>query len=107
MKRTLFITLFAISFLVISAATAAAQKATVDGAWDAGMNTPGGVRNFQLVFKTNGEKLTGTVKRTDGEIPLAGTVKGSDISFSYTITYNGHDLVLGFTGKLDGDSIKG
>lgn len=84
-----------------------AQKTSVDGTWDAAMNTPGGVRNFQLVFKTDGEKLSGTVKRSDGDLPLTGTVKGDQIDFSYTITYNGHDLVLTLTGKVTGDSIGG
>ena len=84
-----------------------AQSSTVTGDWDAAMNTPGGVRNFKLVFKADGEKLTGTVKRAAGDVPLAGTIKGNDVQFSYTINYNGNDLTISMTGKLDGDSIKG
>ena len=84
-----------------------AQTSTVTGEWDAAMNTPGGVRNFKIVFKADGEKLTGTVKRTAGDVPLEGTIKGNDVQFAYTINYNGNDLTISMTGKLDGDSIKG
>lgn len=85
----------------------AAQSSSVAGEWDASMNTPGGARPFKLVLKVDGEKLTGTVKRANGDVPLAGTIKGSDISFAYTITYNGHDLDLSFAGKVTGDTMNG
>lgn len=86
---------------------ATAQSSSVAGEWDASMNTPGGARPFKLVFKVDGEKLTGTVKRSSGDVPLSGTIKGTDINFSYTINYNGNDLTLIFTGKVSGDNISG
>jgi len=107
MKRIFLLSLSSVLLLITASLVTNAQKTSVAGSWDAAMNTPGGTRPFGLMFKVDGEKLSGTVKRNDGEIPLQGTVKGSDISFSYTINYNGHDLVLSFTGKVDGDTIKG
>lgn len=89
------------------ALTVAAQSPNVDGEWDAAMNTPGGVRNFKIKFKAEGEKLTGIVGRESGSLPLNGTIKGSDVQFSYTVNYNGNDLVLTMTGKVAGDSIVG
>lgn len=89
------------------ALTVAAQSPNVDGEWDAAMNTPGGVRNFKIKFKAEGEKLTGIVGRETGSLPLNGTIKGSDVQFSYTVNYNGNDLVLTMTGKVAGDSIVG
>ena len=71
------------------------------------MNTPGGVRNFKLVFTVDGEKLTGTVKRAAGDVPLVGTIKGSDLQFAYSIKYGDGDLTISMTGKVDGDSISG
>ena len=67
------------------------------------MNTPGG----KVIFKEDTEKLTGTVKRTDGEFPLKGRIKGADIAFEYTVQFNGEELLLSFVGKVSGDSIKG
>jgi hypothetical protein len=106
MRNLIILTVFAV--VLICAGSVAAQKSSVAGEWDASYNTPGGPgRPFKLVFKVDGEKLTGTVKRADGEIPLAGTIKGNDISFDYTITYNGHDLPLSFSGKVNGDTMGG
>jgi hypothetical protein len=106
MKYLLLMTFIAFA-LLFSADDTAAQTATVQGEWAASMNTPGGARPFGLVFKVEGEKLTGTVKRSSGDVPLTGSIKGKDISFAYTINYNGNDLTLSFTGKVDGDSIAG
>jgi hypothetical protein len=55
----------------------------------------------------DGEKLTGTAKRSSGDVPVSGTIKGSDISFSYTISYNGNAVTLSYTGKVNGDSMSG
>lgn len=107
MKRVIITSVFAIGLFLVGAGTMAAQSTSVAGEWDASMNTPGGAHPFKLVFKVDGEKLTGTVKRSNGDVALEGTIKGSDISFSYTITYNDHDLQLSFTGKVTGDNISG
>jgi hypothetical protein len=85
----------------------AAQTKSIAGEWDAAMNTPGGVRSSKIIFSVDGEKLTGTVKRSAGDVPLAGTIKGNDVQFSYTISYNGNDLTMTISGKLDGDKING
>jgi hypothetical protein len=97
-----------LALVLICVGSVAAQKSSVAGEWDASYNTPGGPgRPFKLIFKVDGEKLTGTVKRADGDIPLAGTIKDNEIGFYYTISYNGHDLELSFTGKVNGDSMGG
>ena len=91
----------------VSVGTVNAQVKSIQGLWNAGMNTPGGIRPFDLDFKVDGEKLTGTVKRASGDVPLTGTIKGNDISFTYTVNYNGNALTLAMTGKVDGDNING
>lgn len=96
-----------IGFAFAGAGVASAQTSSVAGEWDAAMTTPGGVSNFKLIFKVDGEKLTGTVKRTAGDVPLQGTVKGQDLDFAYTIEYGGHSLTLSMTGKWSGDTIDG
>lgn len=103
-----FMSILSVLALAVTASIAAfAQTSPAAGEWDAAMNTPGGVRNFKLTFKVEGEKLTGTVGRDTGSLPLNGTAKGSDVQFSYTVNYNGNDLVLTMTGKIAGDDIKG
>jgi hypothetical protein len=91
----------------VAVAVAALAQSPAAGEWDVAMNTPGGVRNFKVTLKVEGEKLTGTVGRDTGTLPLTGTAKGNDIQFTYTVKYNDNDLVLTMTGKVDGDAMKG
>lgn len=106
--RTLFIgaILFA-GFAFAGAGVANAQDDSVAGEWNAAMSHPGGVSNFKIIFKVDGEKLTGTVKRSSGDSPLEGTVKGNDLQFSYSIVYGGNTLTMSMTGKRDGDKMSG
>jgi hypothetical protein len=107
MKQTFTATIFVLGLIILFAGGAFAQKGSVTGEWDGSFNTPGGPRPMKLIFKADGEKLTGTVKRSSGDLPLTGTIKGSDINFSYTVSYNGNDLTLSFTGKVTGDNMSG
>lgn len=106
MKKTLFSAFVALGLAVLLPLGASAQK-SVEGDWNAVFNTPGGPRPFKLILKVDGEKLTGTAKRSGGDVPVTGTIKGKDISFSYTINYNGNAVTLTYTGKVDGDSMSG
>ena len=107
MKNIFLVTILALGFTFFFPGSSAVQAQSVAGEWTASMNTPGGARPFGLVFKVDGEKLTGTVKRSSGDVPLEGTIKGKDINFSYAINYNGNALSLFFSGKVDGDNISG
>jgi hypothetical protein len=106
MKNALLFTVFVFGLMLTSSVSASAQT-SVAGEWDAVMNTPGGSVPLKLIFAVDGEKLTGTAKRSRGDVALVGTVKGSDIAFSYTIDYNGNPFTVSFSGKVDGDKING
>jgi len=106
MKNVIISVLFVIGSALVFASGASAQK-TVAGEWDAQFNTPGGPQPLKLILKVDGEKLTGTAKRSRGDVALNGTVKGDDITFAYTIEYNGNAVTLTFTGKIKGDTMAG
>ena len=106
MKNVVISVLFVIGSALVFAGGASAQK-TVAGEWDAQFNTPGGPQPLKLILKVDGEKLTGTAKRSRGDVALNGTVKGDDITFAYTIEYNGNAVTLTFTGKIKGDTMAG
>jgi len=106
MKKVIFASFTIIGLALIFAGGASAQK-SVAGEWDATFNTPGGPQPLKLIFKVEGEKLTGTAKRSRGDVPLTGTVKGDDITFAYSVDYNGNSVTLTFTGKVKGDVING
>ncbi|MGH7582648.1 MAG: hypothetical protein ACREL5_05435 [Gemmatimonadales bacterium] len=92
---------------VLALAPGALPAQSLAGTWDAAMNTPGGVVEFGLVFHVQGDTVTGTVKRSQGDVPLSGVVVGDTVSFSYTITYNDHPFDLTMTARIVGDSLKG
>ena len=97
--------MLAIALSLCAMTSAAAQS--VAGDWDAMMNTPGGVRNFRILFTQEGEKLSGTVKREQGDAPLTGTITGSNVKFAYEIMYGGHPITLTMTAVVTGDEMKG
>lgn len=96
MKRLLF----SVALSLIAVCSAAAQS--ISGAWDGSMNTPGGARPVILMLVQDGEKLTGTVKRPSGDVPLEGTVKGTEVKFRYMISYGGNAIAMAVTATLSG-----
>lgn len=80
---------------------------SIAGEWNASYSTPGGTTAFKIVFVVDGEKLTGTVKRASGDVPLSGAVKGDSARFVYTIQYNDHPLDMTVSAKVTGDDMKG
>lgn len=107
MKKVIFASIFAIGLTLLGAGSPAAQSTSVAGEWDAVFNTPGGPRPFKLILQVDGEKLTGTAKRSNGDVPITGTIKGNNITFSYTVSYNDNNLTLIYTGTVKGDSMSG
>ncbi len=98
---------YVILAVALLAFTRVASAQSVTGEWDALMSTPGGARPSKIVFKQDGEKLTGTVKREAGDVALQGSVKGTAVQFTYTVDYNGNALVLSIAATLSGNSMKG
>ena len=121
----------AVIALGTSAVQAADKKADATGTWTWTM-TGGGrggnananatPRKSTLKLKADGEKLTGTLSQPgfarrgeDGGAAPApvetaiseGKVKGDEISFSVTREVGGNSRTAKYSGKLDGDTIKG
>jgi hypothetical protein len=80
---------------------------SADGTWNTTMNTPMGAQNGTLELKTDGTKLTGTLKGPQGSLDLEdGSVDGDSLAFKASIT-SPMAMTLEFTGKVDGDNISG
>ena len=62
-----------------------------------------------LKLKQDGEKLSGTVKGQQGnETEIKeGTVKNGEVSFKVERERDGNVFTIHYTGKLEGDAIKG
>lgn len=115
---------------------AEAKKADASGTWSwtqqggrggQGGNAPANAtpRKSTLKLKVEGEKLTGTLSQPafgrrgqGGDAPATppapvetqisnGKVKGDEISFDVTREFGGNSRTVKYTGKVEGDTIKG
>jgi len=95
-----------LTLLFVLAVTASA--ADVSGTWKAAIETPNGPFETTFLFKTEGDKLTGsTSNRFMQDAPISdGKVDGDTISFAVTGSFNGNDVKVNYKGKVLGDEIK-
>ena len=88
------------------AVPAAAQDAS--GRWDVVVTTSQGQNQAVLVLKKDGEALTGTAVRPQGEpITVTGTQKGAEVVLSMTVPTEQGPMPVTMRGKQDGESMKG
>jgi hypothetical protein len=80
--------------------------AGLDGTWESERQGPQGQTMKQTyVFKTDGNKLTGTIsggRGGDQEI-TNGVVNGNDFSFTVVRNFNGNEMKMNYKGKVSGD----
>ena len=101
MKRLLMI-----SCALALAAPALAQDAT--GRWDLTVIRPDGQNQAVLVLSKDGEKLSGTVARPQGDsIPVSGSQKGADVVIAFSVPTQNGTVNVTLRGRQDGDSMKG
>ena len=83
-------------------------QTTVAGNWDVTINSPQGANTSLVVFKQDGDKVSGVLKGRGGELPFeGGTLTGNDLKFSFTINTQGMALPITLTGKVEGDTMSG
>jgi hypothetical protein len=82
--------------------------AGIDGKWTAQVpGREGELREQIYNFKTDGEKLTGTVTMGDAEMPIAdGKIASGTITFTITRDFGGNPMKWTYTGKISGDEIQ-
>jgi hypothetical protein len=101
------ITIITAAFMFAAILTVGAQSTNVTGNWKLTIETPNGTGNPSVVFKQEGEKLTGTYKGRFGDSALEGSVKGKDIKFSFKVNAQGQEIQVEYAGTVDGDTMKG
>ena len=81
----------------------------ITGVWDIQFDMGGTMANVQATYKQEGEKLTGTqTSPVEGPpSPLQGTVIGNDVKYAITFDMGGEQGKIVFSGKVDGDTMKG
>lgn len=87
----------------------AADKADPSGTWKWSVTMNDRTREVTLKLKLDGDKLTGTMPgRNNTETAIENaTFKDGEVSFSVTRERNDRKFTTKYTGKLDGNTIKG
>jgi hypothetical protein len=87
----------------------AADKADPTGTWKWTVTFGGQERQQTLVLKLDDGKLTGhMLGRDNQEIPIEdGACKDGEVSFKVTRERNGQKFTTKYTGKVEGDTLKG
>jgi hypothetical protein len=91
--------------LILSGGTLASFAAEIDGKWKTTMTPPGGGEGMEITFtfKTDGEKLSGTVDTQMNEIEFTnGKINGKE--FSFDVDVNG--MIIKHKCTINGDTIK-
>src|ERR1041385_1962709 len=89
------------------------KKADPAGTWTWSSQRNGSEMKSTLTLKNEGDKLTGKLVTKLGDDQKIesdveeGKVKGDEVSFKVNPEFNGNKFSIKFSGKLDGDTIKG
>jgi hypothetical protein len=89
---------------------AEARAADATGTWTWTITRQNGDKvDVTLKLKQDGDKLTGTYSGQGGQESEIkdGKILGSDVSFNVVREFGGETRTIKYTGKLDGDTIKG
>jgi hypothetical protein len=112
--RNLVLSLMAAMVAVPALVSGADSKAVIDGKWNANVESPMGAVQLVLEFKSEGEKLNGTIAADMGggqglpASPISdGVVKGEDVSFKLSVSMmpDAPAMVIDYKGKLKGDEL--
>ena len=86
-------------------AQGAATSNDLTGRWHFTLNTEGGDREVDALFKVDGDQVTGTWDKTD----VKGTYKGGDLDLAFPLNSEeaGMTATLKIKGKLKVDKLTG
>lgn len=99
------------TLLACSLFTVAALAADASGTWkwSQSFGRDGTAREVSVNLTVQADKVTGTFAGGRGE-PLAisnGSIKGDTIAFEVRREFNGNAFVTKYSGKIEGDTLRG
>jgi catechol 2,3-dioxygenase-like lactoylglutathione lyase family enzyme len=74
----------------------------VTGQWAIHSNIAGNENDQECKLVVTDNKITGSCKSQDKDLPVTGTVDGNKVSWQYQSEYNGSPLTLIYKANLDG-----
>ena len=92
------------ALLLLMTLASVAFALDINGKWKGNLASPNGDLETTMVFRVDGEKLTGTVTNMYGEEQISeGSVKGDDVNF--VVDAGGGQIKLLYKGKVTGQDI--
>ena len=82
-------------------ASSAFAAPSLTGQWSIHNNIAGNESDQDCKFVQTDNKLTGTCKTEEKEVPITGSLDGSKVTWKYDSEYNGSPLTLTYTATLD------
>ena len=88
--------------------TTGSFAADIAGNWKWTTQGQNGAQESTAKFELKEGKLTGNVKSPRGETDISSaSIKDGAVAFNIEREFNGNKMTIKYTGKLDGDTIKG
>lgn len=104
----LLIAAVAVSAVASFAGAVQAADASLTGTWKWSVTRNEKTRETTLKLKLDGDKLTGAISGRNQDTPIENaSFKDGTVSFSVTREFNNQKFTTKYSGKLDGDVIKG
>ena len=94
-------TLLAASVLLFASSAFAAGTPSLTGNWTIHNNIAGNESDQECKFVQTDDKLSGTCKGTEKDVPIAGSITGNKLTWKYESEYNGTPLTMVYTATLD------
>jgi hypothetical protein len=105
----LFIATAAVLAVTTLNASALAADADPTGTWKWSVTFNNNTRDVTLKLKLDGDKLTGSISgRNNQDTAIEnGSYKDGAVAFTVTREFNNNKFTTKYSGRLDGDTIKG
>jgi len=109
MRRVSVVAAAAAAFaLLVPVTRAAAQEASVAGAWELSWETPRGAQTVTVTFAQDGTAVTGTAQMRMGEMPVKdGVLKGDQLTFVLEFGRGDRTFSQSFAATVKGDTMEG
>ena len=100
--------LLLVAGLALSGSVSVWQQYDLTGEWTFTVQTDQGGGSPTMIFKQDGDKLTGKYKGQFGEADISGTVAGATFRFSFSGDAQGTAFTVTYDGQVENaDSVKG
>jgi hypothetical protein len=93
--------LIASAALLFASSAFAAGAPSLTGQWSIHNNVAGNESDQECKFVQTDNKIEGTCKTPDSEVPVTGSLDGNKATWKYDMDYNGTPLTLTYTATLD------